>query len=531
MQAETSSKTAARAAVAIAAQLLDWFLIPILLVFLAAWILTPLRLNIGPLHAKVSWGWKPILLLTATLGGRLCLAWHARRSGLKPVGIWRSARMRRTLIALLDSLCAATILLIPIVWIADPLSAPNAFFPIQINWSIRTALTPLLIIAIRILIQKTLFAEYEAVKGFLDKMLCKKICFALLVTYVFFGLFETILMRAKFNAALPPIVFQGRDNKGGVEVPETLPDPELMFKFAPGSRFHGRVINSLGFREREVNPVKTPGVIRVLCMGDSVTAQGRPGYSQYLHELLNADPPTAQQWEAFNIGLHGYSSLQGLRLFQKTGRALAPDIVTVYFGWNDHWLSNEADRQKMGLEMKPLAGRIFELLRKKRVFSFVVWCLGPCQQIARRETGAERVLRVPPEAYQATMKAFVREIQAAGATPVLITAPGRSLTREVVNKRYVRSIEEGNQTHAEYAQITREVAAQTGAELLDLAELMAAPEYDALLAPDGIHFDFYAQEGYMEQDPPDQPGLRHIARAIDSHIRQLVKKPIWTERH
>lgn len=51
-------------------------------------------------------------------------------------------------------------------------------------------------------------------------------------------------------------------------------------------------------------------------MGDSCTAQGRPPYSDILHELLQRAPPTPETWEALNTGVYGYSSMQGLRQYQ-----------------------------------------------------------------------------------------------------------------------------------------------------------------------------------------------------------------------
>lgn len=39
-----------------------------------------------------------------------------------------------------------------------------------------------------------------------------------------------------------------------------------------------RCTNRMGFRERKVDPEKKHGLTRVICMGDSVTVQRRPGY-------------------------------------------------------------------------------------------------------------------------------------------------------------------------------------------------------------------------------------------------------------
>ena len=229
---------------------------------------------------------------------------------------------------------------------------------------------------------------------------------------------------------MPPIIFEDRDDHGVHDVANTLPDSELLWRFEPGSSFQGQPINQLGFRDREVNPIKAPAMERVLCLGDSVTAEGLPGYPQYLHAKLQAEPPTPEHWEALNLGVHGYSSLQGLRLFQRMAPQLSPDVVTIYFGWNDHWLSEKSDCSSLALKMGPRLGQLLRLLEKKRCMQFLIWALNPTLRGMHAHTG--RVYRVPPEDYRATLTQFVKAIRAAGAVPVLITAPRRCLAEALV---------------------------------------------------------------------------------------------------
>ncbi len=432
---------------------------------------------------------------------------------------------------LLDLVLLVTLLILAAAWLWNPFYLSLGPLRLTIHWGLKPLLAPAVILLARGLLKKGIARRGTLGRGLWETAVFKKIILALCSTYLLIALLELGLAGARFEAELPPIIFQGQNAEGGVEIPRTAPDPALMFRLIPGSYFQGRLINSLGFREREVDPHKQPGTVRVLCMGDSVTGQGRPGYSHYLHQGLLQAPPTPQPWEAFNIGVHGYSALQGLRQFQMLGRQLSPDVVTLYFGWNDHWLSEEADRQKMGLEMRPWAGRIFEVLRQKRFFKFFIWAASPVQHLARRSQGQERVLRVPPDEYRSVLKAFIKEIRATGAIPLLITAPRRSLTSAVVGKRYVVSIEEGNRTHDQYIDITRKVAQETGAELLDLAAILAGPECDAYFAPDGIHFDFFMQEGSLAADPPSQPGLMRIAAEIDQRLREMVSSPAWPKKH
>ncbi len=425
----------------------------------------------------------------------------------------------------LDAAALAALLLLPAAWLLDPARLAWGPLHLTVHWGAKPVLAAILLALARAAAARRFARQRLPARGLWDLAVIQKLTIALVSTIVFFALLETVLGWTRFDAVLPPIIFQGRNADGGIHVPDTLPDPQLLFKMVPGGEFQGRRINTLGFREREVAPRKAPGTRRVVCLGDSVTAQGRPcGYAGYLQARLRDHPPTPHPWEAFHIGVHGYTALQGLRLFQMLGASLEPDIVTVYFGWNDHWLSEEADRQKMGLQMRPFAGRIVECLRGKRFFRFVLWLLHPVQPIARRAAGADRVFRVPPDEYRAVLTALVREIRAAGARPLLLTAPSRSVTAEVVDKQYVRSIEQGNRTHAEYVAITRDVARATGADLLDLAALMAGHDCDPFFARDGIHFDSYSQEGYLPQDPPDQPGLRRIAEELDRKLRELAPR-------
>ncbi len=434
-------------------------------------------------------------------------------------------------LGLFDLLLVLNLLIMLLAWLLDPFRLNLGPMHLTVHGGLKPILILVLILGVRQLLAWAFARGYPRVRDLWESAIFKKICFALISTYVFLALLESVLVWTRFNAALPPIVFQGKNNQGGIQKSDTLPDAELIFRFQPGSYFAGRRINSLGFRDREVDPRKKPDTIRVICMGDSVTGQGRPGYSQYLHERLTNNPPTPGAWETFNMGVYGYTSLQGLRLFQKTGRFLNPDIVTLYYGWNDHWLTDNPDRQLMGLEMRPFAGRIFELLRQKRIFRLVVWALNPVQHVAMRNHGDARVPRVAPDEYHSTLKAFVREIRAAGAIPVLITAPRRSLTHEVVGEvagqGYVISVEQGNRTHDEYAAITRQVARESNVELLDLASLFTNQACNGYFARDGIHFDYFAQEDYMTNDLPSQPGLMRVAEELDLKVRDITRTPAW----
>ena len=316
-----------------------------------------------------------------------------------------------------------------------------------------------------------------------------------------------------------PIVLKSRSN--GVERyhHDLLRDPELLWKFEPGSTVFGRKINQLGFREREVNARKDNGARRVICLGDSVTAQGMPGYTQYLHEMLTNAPPDGARWEAFGMGVYGYASQQGLRLFELMGAGLQPDIVTVSFGRNDHNLAKEADRSRMAIRVSPVKEALYRVLGRRPVSRLFLCALERQHGWIGRPNAT--LVRVSPEEFRENMNLFVREIRKVGAIPVLVTAPRRTIPHSYVANGYARTEEEFQKQHDDYAQIVRDVAHETGAPLLDLQKLMAGKDCDGYFAADAVHFDFYEKEGQMKCGEADQPGLRRVAREMYGLIGSL----------
>lgn len=323
---------------------------------------------------------------------------------------------------------------------------------------------------------------------------------------LFFGMFEGALTLIGFKTYVPPILFDGGETNEDEGSSGAIADPDLLWAFRPGVNFHGVPINSMGFREREVDPQKKPGTMRVICMGDSCTAQGMPGYAGYLNQILSYAAPDTNQWEAFNMAVYGYSSLQGLRLFQRAGAELQPDIVTIYFGWNDHWRHEQSDRARMGWRMGSVSGRLINLLQNKRIFMFLLWAIKPEEAKERQRTGTG--YRVPEAEYEQVLTEFVEEVKRVGALPILITAPRRSLVPAVVESGHATSMEDAEQAHDRYCEISRQVGEVQQVPVLDLASEFAGTECDAFFKPDGIHFQ--------------KDGLREVAQSLHALLTNLV---------
>lgn len=97
-------------------------------------------------------------------------------------------------------------------------------------------------------------------------------------------------------------------------------------------------VNSLGFRGGEVSPLKGEGVVRILCLGDSVThgmtMETEKTFSAVLERLL-AGRFLPGRFEVINGGVPGYTTDQELAFLEENGLDLHPDIVIVGFVLND----------------------------------------------------------------------------------------------------------------------------------------------------------------------------------------------------
>ncbi len=411
----------------------------------------------------------------------------------------------KRLAGLLDYALLLALVALPMAWLFDPFRIESGPISLSIRWGWKPILVPLLLFAARA------WNRSRGIPGgFLSRPLMKKCAASWLATWGFFIALEGALALAGVEPeAASPIVIRGQENIDSLPRPgdeKVIEDPELLWRFAPGIDWDGITINSLGFRDQEFAAGKLPGTRRVIAMGDSCTAQGKPPYSVLLHMLLQSAPPTPAPWQACNTGVYGYSSMQGLRQFQLTVRNFQPDVVTLYYGWNDHWLHKQPDHLRMAVRLHPLRANLTAGLQKKRMFGALARAVRQRAHDAE-ETEDNKTFRVPPELFRATLTRFIEEVRAIDAVPILITAPSRTLTPGAVRGRSVHSIEDGNRAHQDYVAIVREVAAATGAELLDLASIMDDPTYDALFSADGIHFE--------------QPGLEFIAQRIHEKLLAL----------
>jgi len=230
-------------------------------------------------------------------------------------------------------------------------------------------------------------------------------------------------------------------------------------------------------------------------IGDSCTQYGK--YHEYLAGLIS-ERTSGRKVRYLNCGVVGWSSYQGLQQLKRDVLDLRPKIVTIYYGWNDHWLG-------YGVEDKDVAtlnacfisrfqrSRFIQLIMKTRVL------------ILRKMNKMEIIpQRVSPEDYRHNLREMVIIARARGIVPVLLTAPsshekGKEPAR--LKERWLEDVSDLIPLHRKYNSIVRDVAADEGAVLCDLDM-----EFKAL-SKDDVRNKYFAKDGVH----PTEEGDRKIA--------------------
>ena len=123
-------------------------------------------------------------------------------------------------------------------------------------------------------------------------------------------------------------------------------NPELVYEPIPNFEFEGEVryfyefrgiSNGLGFRDRDHDVTKPPGVYRILVLGDSIAMGLRTDdtddiFPSALERSLRA---TGRNVEVLNFGVSGYNTQQEVAMLADRGLAFDPDLVVLQYCLND----------------------------------------------------------------------------------------------------------------------------------------------------------------------------------------------------
>jgi lysophospholipase L1-like esterase len=403
-------------------------------------------------------------------------------------------RLKRV-VAILDFALVLALAVALLAWLFDPFRLTLGPARLTVGWGLKPLVVPFALLLARIAAGRSLPLPRRSGLS--------RVALALAAVLLPLAAIDGALALAGVKPGEAVFVVRGEGGEAVRADGSMVSDAVLLWKFQPGVDFNGRRVNKHGFLDREIDAKKAPGVRRIICMGDSCTAQGAPTYAGHLNRLLQENPPGPGSWEAFNTGVHGYTVLQGLALFRERVGGFEPDIVTIYFGWNDHWLAEDTDAERMARAGSAWQTALRNALAKKRLRAW----LAPSPD---REPGATR-LRVAPDEYHRGLADLIGEIRAAGATPLVLAAPrAATIHRGIVHGGHARSVDEAISLHDQYLAIAREVAAREDARVLDLADIMDGEDDRGSFSKDGIHLT--------------DAGLQRVAELIDADVRKIAEQ-------
>lgn len=214
-------------------------------------------------------------------------------------------------------------------------------------------------------------------------------------------------------------------------------------------------------------------------LGDSCTQYG--DYPKLtLARLARINPRLST---GVNLGVAGWSAVQGRAQLERDVIDLRPLVATFNFGWNDHWtaLGPPDDEARPGW----LAWTLFQRTR-------LVQLVFKARLAAGLKPRAERPNRVDLVTYEATLGEMARLCQKAGIRSVFVTAPSNhrpGQEPDYLADRHLRRLDELVPLHRAYVEATRRAARETGAVLCDAAaafdEIHA--DRDRYFRRDGIH--------------------------------------------
>ena len=155
-------------------------------------------------------------------------------------------------------------------------------------------------------------------------------------------------------------------------------DPLLLWRLrTPNPDFN---ISKQGLRDEIIPETKSSWEYRILCLGDSCTwghgLDYKDAYPTTLEKNLNNRTFKKMFFRVVNAGVPGYSSDQGKKYFQEKLNWVHPDLVTVYFGRNDHRIlpaqwQNKHDKDQLQIRRGNSIAELKLLLGATRTYQLI----------------------------------------------------------------------------------------------------------------------------------------------------------------
>lgn len=226
---------------------------------------------------------------------------------------------------------------------------------------------------------------------------------------------------------------------------------------------------------------KDPQTLRIATLGDSCTAScidTKETYPSLMEKIANH--VLQKKIEILNAGVGSYSSFQGLQRFKHAVLPYKPDVVTVFFGWNDHWVTFQEDKN-VRLPNEHIV-KLVNMAEKLRTYQFLNYFLTRGKN--KNET-LKQSLRVRPDDYKNNLNTIIDLAQANNIKVILITAP-HHLAEFQPTSYFPYPKEILLPLHLKYNQIVRIVAKERRVPLVDLEAIVH--NNPAIISKDGVHF-------------------------------------------
>jgi len=268
--------------------------------------------------------------------------------------------------------------------------------------------------------------------------------------------------------------------------------------------YHARVAAWIG---------KHPSIV---FMGCSCTELGR--YDTCLQATITRDY-SAARFTFVNLGVAGWSSYQGLQQLKRDVLPMKPGVVTIYYGWNDHWCTFGMTDKDIAKFNRQRPAFLAKLSSKSRIIQLVSKIFFSC-----RSSRAGPSRRVSLQDFASNLREMVRLCKRNGIVPVLLTAPSAHIVGQepkYLAERWLKDLSELVPLHEQYVQTVRTVADEENVHLIDLYRLfrnLSEQELTESFGHDGIHLT--------------EVGNERIARYLYTYFMEtgLISKLLDPER-
>lgn len=273
------------------------------------------------------------------------------------------------------------------------------------------------------------------------------------------------------------------------------------FLLVPGkhrTRYTMIEVNSQGFVGEELGPLG-PDLWRIVTIGDSCTfgeGNSKYTYPAMLDVRLRARERRGLRYDVVNAGISGLNSELALRRLRTVVPPLAPDVITIYIGWND-LMKADPHAQSEVSRWSPVARSLNQLYLVKAWRKLIFYWIRPAVLTASvgpaSRTGRFSSFR--PSIYEGNLREMVKSVREIGARPLLTTLP--SVVRSWMSGEDLRganvffpyfsganSVGDFLDLIAAYNAVIRDVSASEGVPLADLDK-----DFDALADPRSFFLD------------------------------------------